>query len=372
MKTFKWVKTWFLIITLLMLFIGLFNYIIDPFGFNKNILIKNVNYLKEDNTHYTVKYKMPLLKKGGWDNLMLGTSRIGLMDTNVVNKYLGGKTFTMSLPGSAMPLQWDSFLYAIEFNDIKNVIYGIDFMTFNKNLKFNDDYVQFKEEIQSFGPFYTYDIYFNIQTLMKSINTIANNISSHPKCHVYYSESGMRHFPNYEQKLKNGTFKLQDSINYHLQYYFKKNHGIYAKYKYSHEYMRMFKKIVNYCHENDINIYVYIPPMYVEHFYALKEAGLKPAFETFKRELAEITDFTDFTGVNSITTNKDNYWDSSHLRTEHTELVISKVLSPEASVEDQDFGVWVTKKNIEEFLKQQDKLYRNIDLKEILDTIYKQ
>ena len=80
----------------------------------------------------------------------------------------------------------------------------------------------------------------------------------------------------------------------------------------------MFKKIVNYCHENDINIYVYIPPIYVEHFYAIKEAGLKRAFETFKRELADITDFTDFTGVNSITTNKDNYWDSSHLRKEHT------------------------------------------------------
>ena len=127
---------------------------------------------------------------------MLGTSRIGLMDTNIANKYLGGKTFTMSLPGSAMPLQWDSFLYAIKFNDIKNIIYGIDFMTFNKNLKFNDDYVQFKEEIQSFGPFYTYDIYFNIQTLTKSISTIMNNGSDHPKSHVYYSESGMRHFPN--------------------------------------------------------------------------------------------------------------------------------------------------------------------------------
>lgn len=371
MKAFKWVKTWFSITTIFILFVGLFNYVIDPFGFNKNILIKNVNSFKEDNTHFTVKYKMPLIKKGGWDNLMLGTSRIGLMDTNVVNKYLGGKTFTMSLPGSAMPLHWDSFLYAIQFNDIKNVIYGIDFMTFNKNLKFNDDYVQFKEEIQSFAPLHTYDIYFNIQTLKKSISTIVNNLSSHPKYYVYYSESGMRHFPHYVEKLKKGTFNLQDSINSHLKYYFKKNHGIYAKYEYSQEYMRLLKKIVTYCHEKHINIYVYIPPMYIEHFNAIREAGLKREFETFKRELAEITDFTDFTGVNSITTNKDNYWDSSHLRKEHTELVISKLLYPEDSVEYQDFGVKVTKENIEEHLKQQHDQYRNIDLKEILDTIYK-
>ncbi|UPT76823.1 hypothetical protein MN086_07120 [Sulfurovum sp. XGS-02] len=371
MSAQKWIKIWMIMILTISFAVGLINYVIDPLGFNKKILIKNMNIVKEDNTLFTIKYKMPLLKKGGWDNLMLGTSRIGLMDTHVADRYLGGKTFTMSLPGSAMPLQWDSFLYAIKFNNIKNIIYGIDFMTFNKNLKFNDDYVQLKEEIQSFDSFYTYDIYFNIQTLIKSIRTIVNNNALHPRYHVYYSESGMRHFPNYKQKLKNGTFKLQNSINDHIKYYFDKNRGIYAKYEYSHEYMRMFKKIVDYCHKNDIKIYVYIPPMYAEHFYALKEAGLKQAFETFKRELAEITDFTDFTGVNSITTNKDNYWDSSHLRKEHTELVISKLLYPEDSVEHQDFGVQVTKENIEAHLKQQNDQYKYIDLKEILDSIYR-
>ena len=112
MNAVNWIKIWFVI---LMLFpaVGAFNYVIDPLGFNKKILINNINIVKEDNTRFTIKYKMPRLRKGGWDNLMLGTSRIGLMDTNVADSYLGGKTFTMSLPGSAMPLQLDSFLYAI-------------------------------------------------------------------------------------------------------------------------------------------------------------------------------------------------------------------------------------------------------------------
>ena len=187
---------------------------------------------------------MPFLRKGGWDNLMLGTSRIGLMDTNVTDRYLGGKTFTMSLPGSAMPLQFDSFLYAIKFNNVKNIIYGIDFMTFNKNLKFNDDYVQFKDELQSFGEFHTYDIYFNIKTLKRSIDTIVNNSSDHPKLYAFYDENGMRHFPNFEQQFKNGNFDIQNSINKHLKKYFSKNHGFYSNYEYSSEYMRMFKKIV--------------------------------------------------------------------------------------------------------------------------------
>lgn len=371
MYAVKWIKIWITIIITIPLLIGVFNYCIDPLGFNKKLFINNINYVKEDNTHFTIKYKIPLLKKGGWDNLMLGTSRIGLMDTNVTDTYLGGKTFTMSLPGSAMPLQFDSFLYAVKFNNVKNIIYGIDFMTFNKNLKFNDDYVQFKDELQSFGKFHTYDIYFNMKTLKKSIDTILNNSSEHPKRYAFYSENGMRHFPNLEQKLKNGDFNIQHSINKHLQQYFRKNHGFYSNYEYSSEYMHMFKKIVNYCHENDINIYVYIPPMYFEHFYALRKAGLKSQFETFKRELVKITDFIDFTGVNSITTNKNNYWDSSHLRTEHTEIVMAKLIHNVDAEGDQDFGVRVTKMNIEEHLKKQHSQYREIGLKEIVDTIYK-
>ena len=107
MNAQKWIKSWMIIIVMIPLAVGLFNYVIDPLGFNKKILIPKINIVKEDNTHFTIKYKMPLLKKGGWDNLMLGNSRIGVMDTRVTEKDLGGETFTMSLPGSAMQLQFD-------------------------------------------------------------------------------------------------------------------------------------------------------------------------------------------------------------------------------------------------------------------------
>ena len=110
--------------------------------------------------------------------------------------------------------------------------------------------------------------------------------------------------------------------------------------------------------------------MYFEHFHAIREAELKSEFETFKRELVKVTDFIDFTGVNSITTNKNNYWDSSHLRTEHTEIVMAKLMHNIDAEGHQDFGVRITKENIEAHLKKQDSQYEKIDLKEIIDTIY--
>jgi len=113
-----------------------------------------------------------------------------------------------------------------------------------------------------------YNIYFNIQTLKKPLKTIRNNSSYHPKLYPFFSESGVRNYPNYMQELHSGDFDMQSRINYHMQVVFD---TLYANYEYSPEYMRQFTKIVNYCHKNDINLYVYIPPMYYEHFYAIKE-----------------------------------------------------------------------------------------------------
>jgi len=84
----------------------------------------------------------------------------------------------------------------------------------------------------------------------------------------------MREYANYIEAYKKGTFDLQKNINEHLKLYFDPNKGIYSNYEYSDDFMALVKKIVEYCKINDINLYVYILPVYVEHFYAIKESGL--------------------------------------------------------------------------------------------------
>jgi len=369
MKNVKWIKIWILITTILILVIGGFNYIIDPLGFNKKIVVENINDIKEDNTHFAIKYKMPLLENGGWDNLVLGTSRVGVLDTDVVNKYLGGSTFTMSLPASVTPIHYDSFLYALKFNKIKNLIYGIDFMSFNKNAKLNDDYLQYKDKIQSYSNLYTYDIYFNINTLEKSFVSLWNNLSYNPKRYEYYSKSGMRHYPDLRWQFESGKLNIDTNIKKHMKAYFKKT-GIYIDYVYSEAYMKQFSKIVKYCKENGINIYVFIPPMYIEHFHALKEAGLQDAFNTFKRELVKVIDYIDFTGENKLTINKCNFWDSSHLRTENSDKILKEIFDDNRIKNEMTLGRWVTKTNIETHLEEQKNQYKSIDLTNIIETKY--
>jgi len=79
----------------------------------------------------------------------------------------------------------------------------------------------------------------------------------------------------------------------------------------------------------------------------------------------KITNYIDFTGHNSITTNKDNYWDSSHLRVEVTKPLMARVFNDQAHA-PKDFGVLVTKENIETHLKNLRNQIESFDLNKTL------
>ncbi len=366
MSTVKWIKIWFALILVIPL-VSLFNYIVDPYGFNQLILIDKFNSIKESNAGFTIKYKMPQLVKHEWPNLMLGSSKIGVMDNHVVEDYLGGKTFNMDQPTPVMPIQFDAFMYAVHYNDVKNLIFAVDFLSFNKNLKLNRDYVELKEKVRAYEHFNNIDLYLNTDTLEKSIEVIKNNLSGTAKKKLHFYPNGMREYADYIEAYKEGTFDLQKNINKHLKLYFDPKKGIYSNYEYSDDFMALVKKIVEYCKINDINLYVYISPIYVEHFHAIKESGLLDEFERFKRDLVKITDYLDFTGANSITNNKNNYWDSSHLRVDKTEIVMAKLFQDPNFKEYKDFGVFVTADSIEAHLKKQRDQYKKINLDKFLN-----
>ena len=366
MSTVKWIKIWFALILLIPL-VGLFNYIVDPYGFNQLIVIDKFNSIKETNSIYSIRYKMPQLVKHEWTTLMLGSSKIGVMDNHVVENYLGGKTFNMDQPTPAMPIQFDAFMYAVNYNDIKNLIFAVDFLSFNKNLKLNKDYVELKEKVRTYEHLSNIDLYLNIDIFKKSIKLIIKNFLGMTKKKLHFHPNGMREYADYIEAYKKGTFDLEKTFNKHLKLYFDPKKGIYSNYEYSDDFMALVKKIVQYCEINDINLYVYISPLYVEHFHTIKEVGLIDEFEHFKRDLVKITNYLDFTGNNSITSDKNNYWDSSHLRLEKTEIVMAKLFEDPNFKGYEDFGVFVTADNIEKHLKEQRDQYKKINLDKILN-----
>ncbi len=324
----------------------------------------------------TARFKSQILSNNDFDAIMLGTSRIGVMDPNVVNQYLNTKTFNLEYPGSNAQIQNKFFKYAHHFNkDIKYLIYGIDFMAFNKNRTTKNDFVEFYDletKIENKEKISNFELYFNIDTFISSAKLTVKNIFGKQKTEAQYlSTNGMRDYINNIEELKNGTFDLDKKIKQSIQGYFRENDAIYKNYEFSYEFFNYFKDILKFCEDNNIKVFVYIPPMYSDHFDAIAEAGYFDEFELFKRELVKVTNFIDFTGHNTISTNKDNYWDSSHLRKELTQTVMARVFNDKNFNLPNDFGVLVTKDNIDKHLITIRKDIQDYDLDKVLSESLK-
>jgi hypothetical protein len=318
------------------------------------IKIERLNSKKISNTSLTTRFKANLLQSGKFNTIMLGTSRIGVMNPEIVNNYLNSNTFNLEYPGSNTVIQNKFFKYAKNFNDIKYLIYGIDFMAFNKNRIIENDFREFHDlenKITNFDNITNYDCYFNTEIFIKSAILVGKNILNRQKTEVKYLANGMRNYVNFIEQEKLETFKLNEEIQKSIDNYFKPNSGIYKNYQFSNEYLEFFKDTIKFCQVHNIKVFVYIPPMYSEHFDAIYSAGYFDEFELFKKELIKITDFIDFTGHNSISTNKNNYWDSSHLRVEMTDVIIAKIFNDQTVNIPKDFGVLVTKENIDSHLQ---------------------
>ena len=371
MKSTKWIKIFFGLSLFVVLFVGGVNYIVDPQGFNNKLLINKINAKKYSNTSMTTRFKTKILENGGFDVIMLGTSRIGVMNPKVLNKYLNSNTFNLEYPGSNTVIQNKLFKYANHFNNIKYLVYGIDFMSFNENRIIKNDFTEFydlENKVDNFEKISNYDLYFNTETFVKSGKLVINNILNKQKSEpIYLSENGMRDYRNFIEDNENGVLKLDEEINNSIKSYFRVNNGIYKNYKFSYEYLEYFKDIIEFCNKNNIKVFVYIPPMFSEHFDAINAGGYFDEFELFKKELVKITDFIDFTGHNTISKNKNNYWDSSHLRVETTEVIMAKIFNDKSVEVPEDFGVLVTKDNINEHLENLRKQIEEYDLNKILE-----
>ena len=364
----KWIRTWFIIIIIIPT-VGVFNYLIDPYGMNNFVKINRVNKEKTGNTGYTYRFKTNIVRNYKFDTLMLGTSRVGVMNPEVVNKYTNGNTFNFEVPGSITEQQYKLFLYTLKYNNIKTLVYGIDFMSFNENRTIKNDFKEFYKlynKIDNKQEISNYDLYFNLKTFKESAIVLFKNILNKKSFEAkYLFKNGMRDYINHTEALKNGTFEIDKRIESSIKSYFKENTGTYKNYKFSYEYLKYFKKTIDYCRNNNIKVLVYIPPMYSAHFDAFNSAGYYDEFELFKKELVQITNYVDFTGHNTITENKNNYWDSSHLRKELTEVVMAKLFNDNLIQVPVDFGVYITKDNIDNHLENLKEQIQNYDLNKI-------
>jgi hypothetical protein len=74
------------------------------------------------------------------------------------------------------------------------------------------------------------------------------------------------------------------------------------------------------------------------------------ALDAFKQELARVHPFYDFSGINAVTTDNLNYYETSHYRYRVGKRIVERIFREDAAGRPGDFGRYVTAENVEKVL----------------------
>ncbi len=354
----RWVIQFFLSIIFLVITVGLFNFIVDPYGLYRVVDVKGFNQQKEGvrtSIRYVKALEIALIKP---KTIIMGSSRVhDGVNPNSIKLENYHPVYNYGFEMARIKEIKYYLQHAIKNSEVKNLIFGIDFFMFNKFERLNST---FDSEIVKKDVTFI-DVYFkpllSMSSVLNSYRSIKSSVAYperreflsngyRPGKHVFYGLKDYGKLHNYT----NWTF-LSSKSSATLYY---------SKMATDEETFQDFEEILKICKVNNINVKLYISPAHANlDGEGLLAAGLYKELEDWKRSISSITsDFEvplyDFSGYNLVTTEEvitpmNNYWDSSHFKEKIGDIILDRVLNVDNK---HNFGVLISPSNIESHLMQ--------------------
>ena len=326
----------FLCAAIVIFVIASFNYYVDIYG----IFREDFSFERIEPNQHIVKMQY-LLKKGNnrkYNAFMFGQSRIGNIDLTKIDN--GYRYYNMTY-SAGLPLEWLNDIKILLNNgvEIKQVILGIDDMSFT--ISPEEHFNNLLRMPYSSNRLYFLKYIFKLPDLgMVKTNYFTKN-GVNTNC-SYYDIYGTGR-PLHEKADKLIESNVEEHINnIKFQTYDAPKTSRIAK---TLEEINEIKKI---CDTHDIELIVFINPL---HKTAYISNNLKE-FDRFKKGLSNIVDYYDFSGLNSITMNNYNYYETAHYRPIVGDLIIKRLFNENIKDLPEDFGILVNKDNVDEHLRQ--------------------
>lgn len=338
--------SWLLSIIVL---ISAFNYFVNPYGIFKEDKNCTINCKKKHliSDRMSKVYRFEGLHAR---TIIMGTSRSGLFSTKILEHYAPQPIVNFSLPGSSIEEQAAYIHFAITHADIKHILWGLDFFSFNPTKPIHPDFKPERLTSYIYWPDYTVSL-FNFFTFKNSLLTLIDNYPF-KKCN--HNES-----IEYRQSLDEQTFspkRLEYNIQHTLDEYAREksflNSSVMTKPESLSANIDFVRRTVDLCKQYGVDLHIYTSPVYTNHLDLYKQLKLNNSFNTWKRSLAHITDYTDFALSNTITREKNNFRDSSHIIGKFGYKITKMIYDTNSSISKAGFGFKVTVENIEEHLKK--------------------
>lgn len=342
------------VISVLILFgmIISFNLVIDPYNYFEIITIPNINVDK-----VVAKGKrrqvFDRLSDSKPDTLILGTSRSLMgMDTSQFED-AAGLVLNASFERATFGEIYGYFQYALKQHCPKQVILNLDFFSFNAYLESLEEYneiagLMLGQSQQSIQNKKKLKALVSMDGLIKSIETIRYNVQSQSNPHLTDRISPLEKFTRVERSL------LETNVYFPLPL---------KKFEFSNSDLNIdtfqyLQEIVDTSRSNNIDLKLVILPMHARQMVLIKEIGLWPKFEAWKRRLVELAppfklyDFAYFMPENMESPHLDKniqwYDESLHFKMALGEKVLHHITAHPSD----EFGIILSKENLEQSLNK--------------------
>ena len=352
MKSTKWIKIFFGLSLIGVLFVGGVNYIVDPYGIYKTNIFLNKPE-QDKNIRLAKVVKVEELKPV---SISLGTSRTEYgYDPN--HEYFSKPSYNLAVSGASL---YENRLYlehAIKQGNLKEVILVADWRMFNDpKMRKLDDFEN------SFNVENIYKQLFSVDLFRSSLNTIIKQ-----KVKSSYLENGQRDWYFNQENIdkQGGHLKVmnKDEESYYKKSDFKYNSNIYQDTKESS--FDDFRKILELCYQNNIKLDIVFGPSHIRQWEAYDYYQDIETWYKWKKDVVlfvekiadeqektpyRIMDFSvyhELTAETVPTNPKEKmkyHWEASHYKKELGDIVLDRLLDISPY---KDFGIELNSQNID-------------------------
>ncbi|MBN1161078.1 MAG: hypothetical protein JXA17_03930 [Dehalococcoidales bacterium] len=377
-----------LIITLLLLvLIGGFNWLVDPYDIYYSPKIAGFNALKPEEITHTLMTKAYAVQQLKSEGIILGTSAAqwGIDPDHQGWSYQ--PVYNLGLPGANVYTMFRYLQHANDIQPLKQVVIGLDFDSFNihhlamaadAEVRLSVSYEGEKNSsLRRFDDIIA--TLFSLDALISSINTV-----THQKGTLRIKDNGMYEIAEQDPTNLNGYHGIN---SYHGIFSYEE--GTYANDSSFHDDFRFsnattdippftyYRQMLQFAYSNNIDLRLFISPSHARLWELFDNFGLLPDIEAWKRILVAINEeearnygsepfpLWDFSGYNEFTieavpvagdTETMMHWwiDPRHYNKELGDFILDRIFGyygPSHTMRT-DFGVLLNSANIDSVLQK--------------------
>jgi hypothetical protein len=362
----RWVIIWFIVVSIIIAFIGSFNYIVDPYGiYNTNII--NIPKIRVSNKMRLIKVlKVEKIKP---TSIALGTSRTEY-GYDPEHPYFLKQSFNFAIDGGSMYELRKNFEWALKQGNLKKILLVTDYRMFNsKRQKQVKDFKTYFDNIN------IYKYLFTVSMLKDSILTVLGK----SKGTIYLDNGQREHIYFWKYILKNGGHLA--IMNKYERNYYRNSPTNYTYEDTGKKSFPDFEYIVKKCYENNITLDIIFGPSHIRQWEALDYylgydkwlqwkkdivLSVNKIAKKYNRKQFRIMDFSVYHKLTAEKVPTDPkkqmkyHWEASHYKNELGSIVLDRLIGKS---EFRDFGVELNLENIDKHLEKQ-----KADRREFIDT----